>query len=849
MGVNVTLRSRSRSILTRVLGTLGVGLMVVSCVGSGAVAGTPATTKPAVSAKPTAAPAVATDWPVYHGDPARTGIAASFPALGAGLTQAWSTGLDGAVYGEPLGVSGEVLVATENDSVYSLDPTTGSINWRTHLGTPVPLSTLPCGNIDPLGITSTPVYDPATGSVFVVAEVTGPAHTLFALDASTGAVRWSRSVDLAGHTPATHQQRAALALGNGFVYVGFGGLAGDCGQYQGEVVGVPTTGSGSTISYQVPVAREGAVWATGGPVIDSSGNLYVSVGNGSSTTTYDGSDSVVELSPALKLLSRFAPSSWASDNATDLDLGSLSPALVAGSWVFIAGKSGTGYTLQQGALGGIGSQLHSASVCAGFGAAAVDGTTVYVPCSSGLRMVQIGAGGVINVGWQTSSGATGPPVVGGGAVWSVSISSGTLFALSPTDGSVLTSIHLGPVPHFDAPTLWDGLVLVGTLSGVQAIRPAIPGPASTYHSIGATRILDTRVGTGLSQPFVSTIPREFAVAGTGGVDAAAVAVTGNLTVTGQTHAGYVSLTSSAESAPDTSTINVPLGDTRANGVTVSLAGDGGLWATYVGGRSARANLIFDVTGYFTADTSGATYHPLAPARVLDTRGAAPLASNVPFEFAVTGLGSVPSGATAVTGNLTVTGQTHAGYVSLTSSSESAPTTSTINFPLGDTRANGVTAQLTGAGQLWATYVTGSGSTNLIFDVTGYFTPDLTGATYHTIGASRILDTRVATGLSHPFVSAVPREFAVAGAGGVDAAAIAVTGNLTVTGQTHAGYVSLTSSSESAPTTSTINVPLGDTRANGVTVGLAGDGGLWATYVGGGTAHTNLIFDVTGYFTP
>jgi outer membrane protein assembly factor BamB len=411
------------------------------------------------------------DWPVYHGDGARTGLASAFPILGAALVQAWSTTLDGAVYGEPLGVGGRVIVATEGDSVYALEPGTGQVGWRQHLGTPVPLSSLPCGDIDPLGISSTPVYDPASGSLFVVAEVAGPQHVLYALDAATGALRWSRGVDLAGDDPRTHQQRAALALANGYVYIGFGGLDGDCGAYRGEVVGVPTSGSGTTIAYRVPVAREGGVWATGGPVLDDQGNLYVSTGNGSSTTTYDGSDSVLELTPTLQLISRFAPARWAQDNSTDADLGSLSPVLAPGGWVFIAGKSGIGYVMHQGALGGIGGEISSAPVCTAFGGAAQSGSTVYVPCSSGLRMVQISSGGVIQAGWQTATDATGPPVIGGGAVWSISIASGVLYALAPSDGGVLARISVGPVPHFDSPTLWDGLVLVGTLSGLAAIRP------------------------------------------------------------------------------------------------------------------------------------------------------------------------------------------------------------------------------------------------------------------------------------------------------------------------------------------------------------------------------------------
>ena len=89
-----------------------------------------------------------------------------------------------------------------------------------------------------------------------------------------------------------------------------------------------------------------------------------------------------------------------------------------------------------------------------------------------------------------------------------------------------------------------------------------------------------------------------------------------------------------------------------------------------------------------------------------------------------------------------------------------------------------------------------------------------------------------------------------GQGGVPSNAVAVTGNLTVTGQTSAGFVSLTPTPTNNPTTSTLNFPLGDNRANGVTVALSGTGGLSATFVGSsGGATTDLLFDVTGYFVP
>jgi hypothetical protein len=401
----------------------------------------------------------------------------------------------------------------------------------------------------------------------------------------------------------------------------------------------------------------------------------------------------------------------------------------------------------------------------------------------------------------------------------------------------------------------------GTTLDTATINAAAPPPTgATYHPLaGPVRIVDSRIALGLPTKLSNGVPQSFQVTGAGGVPAGATAITGNLTVTGQTKLGYVSLTTASQPTPSTSTINFPVGDDRANGVTTPLGAGGTLWAVYKSNTAgATAELVFDVTGYFTADATGSTYHPLAgPVRIVDSRLAlglpTKLSNGVPQSFQVTGAGGVPAGATAVTGNVTVTAQTHHGYVSLTTASQPTPSTSTINFPVGDDRANGVTTPLGAGGTLWAVYkspVVG-GSTQLIFDVTGYFTADATGSTYHPLaGPVRIVDSRIALGLPTKLSNGVPQNFQVTGAGGVPAGATAITGNLTVTGQTALGYVSLTTASQATPSTSTINFPVGDDRANGVTTPLGAGGTLWAVYKSNTVgASTQLVIDVTGYFGP
>ncbi len=353
------------------------------------------------AASPAALPG--TDWTTYHRDAARTGVAPASPAAGR-LAIAWQRRLDGAVYGQPLVVGGLVIAATEGDTVYGLDRATGQVRWQVHLGTPVPLSALPCGDIDPLGITGTPVYDPATGLVYAVAETTGFRHVLAGIAVPSGRLVFRRDVPTPDGHPRDDQQRAALALDQGRIYVAFGGLAGDCGPYQGSVNGIPASRRGPMVSYKVPTAREGGMWMPGGPVVGPTGTIYVSAGNGAATAPpWDGSDSVTALTPGLHRTGIFAPVTWPADNASDLDLGSSPPALLSDGMLLIAGKRGTAYLLNASHLAGVGSQVAQAPVCPAYGGAAVAGLIAYLPCEGGGMAAVDTAGSRIRMLWR------GPP--------------------------------------------------------------------------------------------------------------------------------------------------------------------------------------------------------------------------------------------------------------------------------------------------------------------------------------------------------------------------------------------------------------------------------------------------------
>jgi polyvinyl alcohol dehydrogenase (cytochrome) len=415
-------------------------------------------------------PHPAAAWPTYGRDFARSGVAAGVATPGL-LAVSWRAHLDGAVYGQPLLVGTLVIAATEGDSVYALDQATGRVIWRRHVGTPVPLSDLPCGNIDPLGITGTPVYNPASGLVYAVAETTGYHHVLVGISVRDGAVRVERDIPTPDGQPRYDQQRPALTIQGGRVYVAFGGLYGDCGPYRGSVAGIPLSGAGPMISYVVPTPREGAVWGTAGPVTGPDGTMYVSVGNGEETgSRFDDSDSVTALSPELHRTGVFAPTTWADDNAHDLDLGSTQPALLPDGMLLADGKRGIAYLVKAAHLGGVGGQVAQAEVCEAYGGAAVLGSVVYEPCAQGGLAAVSTAGHKIRVRWRGPSQAQGSPVIGGGRVWVTDYQGGTLYELDQATGATRGSLSLGAtLPHFSSMSMTGSHAFLGTMEGVIAV--------------------------------------------------------------------------------------------------------------------------------------------------------------------------------------------------------------------------------------------------------------------------------------------------------------------------------------------------------------------------------------------
>jgi outer membrane protein assembly factor BamB len=291
--------------------------------------------------------------------------------------------LSGNVYAQPLywrpvgARFGLVIVATESNTVYALNEFTGAVVWQKQLAASVPHSDLRCGNIDPVGITGTPVID-ANAQVLYLNALTntnnGPRHLVYALSLADGSVLPNWPVDVEAQLTAqgatfssiVQGERSALLLFNNALYVNYGGDAGDCGNYFGTVVQIDPNAASVSKSWQTR-ARGGGIWAQGGISGDGQ-SLYVTTGNTFGATTWSDGEAIIRLVPGLPHSNRiqdfFTPANWQDLDATDRDLGgteALALDIVSGSTrahrVIAFGKDGNAYLVDRGNLGGIGGQI------------------------------------------------------------------------------------------------------------------------------------------------------------------------------------------------------------------------------------------------------------------------------------------------------------------------------------------------------------------------------------------------------------------------------------------------------------------------------------------------------------
>ncbi|MFO0725391.1 MAG: PQQ-binding-like beta-propeller repeat protein [Myxococcota bacterium] len=298
-------------------------------------------------------------------------------ARGLHIDPTFTTSISGPVYAQPLyftaGPAGKdvLLVVTERNEVIAFDAADGSRVWSSTVAPPVARASLPCGNIDPLGITGTPIIDRATRTIFFDA-MTSPdggrtlKHMVFALSIDDGSVRQGWPVDVSARVTSfdsrVENQRGALALLDGILYVPYGGHAGDCGNYHGTVIGISIADPSLPLGVYAVPARAGGIWAPGG--ISSDGrDLFVVTGNTFGATTWSHGEAVLRLNPgpvfSATTADYFAPSDWQYLDSVDLDLGGSAPVLfdVPGATpsqlIAAFGKNGKAYLVDRTNLGGI----------------------------------------------------------------------------------------------------------------------------------------------------------------------------------------------------------------------------------------------------------------------------------------------------------------------------------------------------------------------------------------------------------------------------------------------------------------------------------------------------------------
>jgi PQQ enzyme repeat len=299
--------------------------------------------------------------------------------------------ISGHVYAQPLfwepkGTRpGLVIVATESNTVYALNAASGKVVWQTPvLAPPMPLSQLPCGNIDPMGITGTPVIDRASGTLYLNAMTktdNGARHMVYALSLADGSVLSGWPLDMQALMTAkgtnfgssVHGERSALLFFKSKLYVNYGGHFGDCGTYFGTVAQIDPVVASLDAVWQTR-ASGGGIWAQGGIAGDGT-NLFVTTGNTFGANSWMDGEAIIRLHPGLAHSTDthdfFTPSNWKDLDNRDADLGGTEALPIdiktpgKTKRVIAFGKDGFAYLANRNNLGGIGGQIQVTQVASG----------------------------------------------------------------------------------------------------------------------------------------------------------------------------------------------------------------------------------------------------------------------------------------------------------------------------------------------------------------------------------------------------------------------------------------------------------------------------------------------------
>ncbi|GAA1166202.1 hypothetical protein GCM10009664_37570 [Kitasatospora gansuensis] len=385
--------------------------------------------------------------------------------------------------------------------------------------------------------------------------------------------------------------------------------------------------------------------------------------------------------------------------------------------------------------------------------------------------------------------------------------------------------------------------------------PQQPELAGGFVPTTPTRLLDTREGVGtegVSGP-IGQSPLVLDVSGvSGNPSVKPTAVVLNVTVTEPTSGGYLTVYPWGGSRPGTSNLNFRAGETIPNLVTVPVGTDGKVALYNAGGRS---HVIADLAGYYTTDRPAATYVANGPTRLLDTREGtgtggvkAPVGAGKAVSLKVGGASGIPANAKAVTLNVTVTGPTNGGFLTVYPTGQARPTASNLNFVKDQTIPNLVTVPVGADGKV--DFFNAAGNTDVIADLAGYYLDDApkTGGVLQTLSSpTRLLDTREGTGtggVKAPVGPGKAVSLKVGGASGIPANAKAVTLNVTVTGPTNGGFLTVYPTGQARPTASNLNFVKDQTIPNLVTVPVGADGKVDFFNAAG---NTDVIADAFGYY--